>query len=141
MGALPPIPSTQRVWAQPATKISVLIVLSINHVLTRFLLTQVIVGDIIIGRVCKMEYEDIVKILPKPKARMAGLKQVQRALDAGKAAAVVLADDADDHIRRRIRARCLELGVQCLDGPTMAELGTLCRLDVGAAVACVLKND
>jgi large subunit ribosomal protein L7A len=87
-----------------------------------------------------MDYDEIVKILPKPKARLAGLKQVQRALETGRAAAVVLADDADDHIRRRVRARCEELGVPCFDGPTMAELGALCRLDVGAAVACVLKD-
>jgi large subunit ribosomal protein L7A len=104
-------------------------------------LTRRVRGDIIIGRVCQMEYDEIVKILSKPKARLAGLKQVQRALDAGKAAVVVLADDADDHIRRRIRARCEELGVQCVDGPPMAELGALCRLDVGAAVACVLKKE
>jgi large subunit ribosomal protein L7A len=104
-------------------------------------LTQWVRGDIIIGRVCQMEYDEIVKILPKPKARLAGLKQVQRALDAGTAAAVVLADDADDHIRRRIRARCQEMCVQCVDGPPMAELGALCRLDVGAAVACVLKEE
>jgi large subunit ribosomal protein L7A len=88
-----------------------------------------------------MEYDEIVKILSRPKARLAGLKQVQRAMEAGKAAVVVLADDADDHIRRRVRARCQELGVQCVEGPVMSELGAICRLDVGAAVACVIKED
>jgi large subunit ribosomal protein L7A len=88
-----------------------------------------------------MEYDEIVKDLSKPKRRLAGLKQVQRALEAGKACAVVLADDADDHIRRRVRALCGEHGVECRDGPTMAELGALCRLDVGAAVACILKDE
>jgi large subunit ribosomal protein L7A len=88
-----------------------------------------------------MEYDEIVKLLSKPKSRLAGLKQVLRALEAGRAAAVVLADDADDHIRRRVRSRCVELGIQCFDGPAMAELGALCRLDVGAAVACVLKEE
>jgi large subunit ribosomal protein L7A len=104
-------------------------------------LTQGVRSDIIIGRVCQMEYDEIVKILSKPKARLAGLKQVQRALEAGKAAVVMLADNADDHIRRRITARCEELGIQCADGPSMAELGALCRLDVGAAVACIVKED
>jgi len=88
-----------------------------------------------------MEYDEVLKTLSRPKNRLAGLKQVLRALETGRAAAVVLADDADDHIRRRVRSRCEELGVKCFDGPVMAELGTLCRLDVGAAVACALKEE
>jgi large subunit ribosomal protein L7A len=72
---------------------------------------------------------------------MAGLKQVLRALEDGKVEAVALAEDADDHIRRRVRARCDALGVPCADAPTMHELGTACKLDVGTAVACVLKPE
>jgi large subunit ribosomal protein L7A len=87
-----------------------------------------------------MEYDEIVKSLSRQKNRLAGLKQVLRALDAGKATAVVLADDADDHIRRMVQSRCSDAGVPCHDGPVMAELGSLCRLDVGTAVACVLKE-
>ncbi len=87
-----------------------------------------------------MEYDDIVKTLSRQKSRLAGLKQVLRALDDGRAAAVVLADDADDHIRRMVRGRCETAGVPCYEGPVMAELGMLCRLDVGTAVACVLKE-
>jgi len=87
-----------------------------------------------------MEYDDIVKALSHPKSRMAGLKQVMRALEDGKVEAVALAEDADDHIRRRVRSRCVALGVPCADAPTMYELGTVCRLDVGTAVACVLKT-
>jgi large subunit ribosomal protein L7A len=88
-----------------------------------------------------MEYDDIVKSLSRQKNRLAGLKQVLRALEAGKAEAVVLADDADDHIRRMVRGRCDTAGVPCYEGPVMAELGSLCRLDVGTAVACVLKDN
>lgn len=88
-----------------------------------------------------MEYDEIVKTLSRPKNRLAGLKQVLRALENGRALAVVLADDADDHIRRQIRARCESLGIPCHEGPMMTELGAACRLDVGTAVACVLKED
>lgn len=88
-----------------------------------------------------MEYEEIVKTLSRQKSRLAGLKQVLRALDDGRAAAVVLADDADDHIRRTVLSRCEAAGVPCHDGPVMAELGMLCRLDVGTAVACVLRDN
>lgn len=87
-----------------------------------------------------MEYDEIVKTLSRQKNRLAGLKQVLRALEDGRAEAVVLADDADDHIRRRVRSQCQTKGVPCHDGPMMAELGSMCRLDVGTAVACVLKN-
>jgi large subunit ribosomal protein L7A len=87
-----------------------------------------------------MEYDDILKQLSRQKSRLAGLKQVVRALEEGRAAAVVLADDAEDHIRRRIVSLCQAQGVTCHDGPTMGELGRLCRLDVGAAVACALKD-
>jgi large subunit ribosomal protein L7A len=103
-------------------------------------LTQNACSDIIVGRVYKMEYDDIMKALSRPKSRLAGLKQVLRAMESGKAAAVVLADDADDHIRRRVRSRCEALGVPCHEGPVMSELGSQCRLDVGTAVACILKD-
>lgn len=98
-------------------------------------------GDIIIGRVYNMKYDDLIRTLSRPKSRLAGLKQVLRALEAGRVEAVVLADDADDHICRRIRSRCEALGVECHDGPVMSELGALCHLDVGTAVACVLKDE
>lgn len=104
-------------------------------------MTPVTCQDIIIGRVYKMEYDEIAKILARPKSRLAGLKQVLRALETGKAAAVALADDADDHIRRRVKSLCQAQGVPCVDGPTMSELGLTCRLDVGTAVACVLKDE
>lgn len=87
-----------------------------------------------------MENDDILKMLSRPKNRLAGLKQVLRALENGKAEAVVLADDADDHIRRRVKSLCQTQGVPCVDGPTMGELGRLCRLDVGTAVACTLRD-
>lgn len=104
-------------------------------------MTRTLCGDIIIGRVCKMDYDELIKTLSREKRRLAGLKQVLRALECGKAAVVVLADDADDHIRRRVMSLCQAHGVPCEDGPTMSELGLHCRLDVGTAVACVLKDE
>ncbi len=99
------------------------------------------VGAIIIGRVYLMENAEIFIALTRQKHRLAGLKQVARALESGKAESVVLADDADDHIRRKVRLLCQQQGVLCVDGPAMADLGRMCRLDVGTAVACVLRPD
>ena len=87
-----------------------------------------------------MEYDSIVKNLSQQRGRVAGLKQVLRALEGGKVAVVVLADDADDHIRRRVRSQCSAMGVECVEGPVMAELGAACKLQVGTAVACLLKD-
>ena len=87
-----------------------------------------------------MEYECIVKTLSQQRSRVAGLKQVLRMLESGKAAVVVVADDADDHIRRKVLSQCAAHGVKCVEGPLMAELGAACRLQVGTAVACVIKE-
>ena len=87
-----------------------------------------------------MEYESIVKNLSQQRGRIAGLKQVLRALEGGKAAVVILADDADDHIRRKVKAQCAAHGVPCVEGPLMAELGAACKLQVGTAVACMIKD-
>ncbi len=104
-------------------------------------MTSAHAGAIIIGRVYTMENSEILSALSRQKHRLAGLKQVLRALESGKAESVVLAGDADDHIRRRVKVLCQQMGVPCADGPAMAKLGRMCRLQVGTAVACLLKPD
>ena len=87
-----------------------------------------------------MEYREIAGELGRTRARVAGLKQVLRALEGGSARVVVLAQDADGPIRARVRGRCEALGVPCVEGPAMRELGPACRLDVPTAVACLIHN-
>ena len=78
--------------------------------------------------------------LRDPKMRIVGLKQTLRALQQDRVATVFLADDADDHIRRKIRTACGERGVAIRTaGMGQLELGALCRIEVGAAVVAVLK--
>lgn len=67
------------------------------------------------------------------------MKQVSRALEGGQAEKVFLAMDADDHILRRFRALCQEKGVEYAEVDSMTELGAACRIDIGAAVACLVK--
>ncbi|NMB38835.1 MAG: 50S ribosomal protein L7ae-like protein [Firmicutes bacterium] len=72
-------------------------------------------------------------------ARLVGMKQTLRALETASVEAVYIAQDADQAVVRPIIEGCKELGVNVVYVETMAELGRACQIDVGAAVACILK--
>lgn len=83
----------------------------------------------------------MVEALRDPKSRLIGLKQTLRALQQDRVNAVYLASDVDEHVRRKISAACLERGVEIRPaGMSQRDLGTLCRIEVGAAVVAVLKS-
>lgn len=71
--------------------------------------------------------------------KVAGAKQTGRAVAAGKAAAVYLADDADPRVTGAVEDQARQAGVPVYQVPTMKELGRLCGIPVGAAVAAVLN--
>ena len=68
-----------------------------------------------------------------------GRKQSQRAILEGKAEKVFLADDADDRIRQETQNLCMEHGVPMISVETMEQLGKACGIQVGAAVAALLR--
>ncbi len=72
--------------------------------------------------------------------RVVGTKQTLEALEAGRAELVYIAKDADAEVTNPVREGCARLRVDVVDVDTMAELGRACGIDVGAAVACVLKE-
>ncbi len=72
--------------------------------------------------------------------KVVGVKQVKRAVEAGKAGRVFLAADADPRIKDPISALCGELGVETVEAGSMRELGRACGISVGAAVAAVLRQ-
>ena len=69
------------------------------------------------------------------KDKVVGLKQVQRAVSAGRAGRVFLACDADPRLTRPLEGRCRERGVPVSGAHTMAQLGRACGIAVGAAVS------
>ena len=71
---------------------------------------------------------------------VSGAKQSRRAIRDGLAQAVYLARDADPALTDPIRKLCLEKGVPIVDSCTMRELGQAAGIQVGAAVAAVLKS-
>lgn len=69
-----------------------------------------------------------------------GTKQVLRGLEQNEFSCVYIAQDADDALKRRIRAACEAASVSVSDAESMKQLGEWCRIDVGAACVGVKKS-
>ncbi len=72
-------------------------------------------------------------------SKVVGAKQTKRALTGGMAVAVYLADDADPRVTEAIRELCAQQNVPTCDVPSMKELGQVCGIAVGAAVAALVR--
>ena len=78
---------------------------------------------------------DNIKSVP----HAAGCKQVLRAVEAGEAECVLLAQDADDFIKNKVASACGARGVEIRYVPAMDELGRSCGIAVGCAACALLK--
>ena len=67
-----------------------------------------------------------------------GTKQLKKAMLAGTAKCVFLAENADPRLTEPIESMCLEAMVPYTWVPTMAALGSACGIEVGAAAAAVV---
>ncbi len=76
-----------------------------------------------------------MKVRSDAQKRIVGTKQVLKALAAGELERVYLAMDAEPFLLNKLKAACVEHGVQAEEVPTMKELGQQCKIDVGAACA------
>ena len=68
-------------------------------------------------------------------AKVAGVKQVRRALAGGQAKRLYLAKDADPQLTRPLERQAREHGAEVVWVDTMKALGRACGIAVGAAVA------
>ena len=68
-----------------------------------------------------------------------GAKQLRKALKAGTACKVYLAQNADPAVTEPLAAMCQENSVSVSWVRSMAELGKVCGIDVGAAAAAVIS--
>ena len=73
--------------------------------------------------------------------KQVGARQAARALAAGKAAALLVAEDASPALTAPLVAKAEAGGLPVFRVETMEELGRFCRIHVGAAVAAVLQED
>ncbi|MDO5436153.1 MAG: ribosomal L7Ae/L30e/S12e/Gadd45 family protein [Clostridia bacterium] len=71
--------------------------------------------------------------------KVTGVKQVTRALKAGKLDLVYVANDADTFLYQQIVRAAEEAGVPCVRVASMKELGIACGVEVSAAAAGILK--
>lgn len=69
-----------------------------------------------------------------------GTKQTTRLVEAGKAAEVFVAKDADPRMIQKIVHLCKKMGVRVTYVDSMKQLGKACGIDVGAAMAAVAND-
>jgi large subunit ribosomal protein L7A len=71
--------------------------------------------------------------------KVVGAKQTLKALTKGQAQVVFVAKDADSAVTKPIVELCNQQGVEVVHVESMSELGRACLIDVGAAVASIIK--
>lgn len=67
-----------------------------------------------------------------------GTKQTLKALQNGEASLVYIADDAEERVVAPVKRSSAEKGIPVVTVDTMANLGRLCRIDVGAAAVAII---
>jgi len=70
--------------------------------------------------------------------KVVGAKQVRRALAAGRVARLYIAQDADPRLLQPLVQKAVNLRVPIEQVPSMKQLGQLCGISVGAAIAALL---
>lgn len=76
----------------------------------------------------------------KENNKVVGIKQTKRALEKGGVSYVYVARDADAGLLRPIVEICKVKGLEIKEVQTMSELGEICGIAVGAAVAAVREK-
>ena len=81
-------------------------------------------------------------ILPKIDKNkvVVGAKQLRKAILAGRAKMVILAENADFALTEPLEATCLSNHIPFTWVPNMKDLGHACGIDVGAAAAAVVDE-
>lgn len=69
-----------------------------------------------------------------------GTKQTTKMIELGKASEVFVAKDADPRVTIKIVNLCNKAGVQITYVESMKQLGKVCGIDVGAAVAAAINE-
>ena len=67
-----------------------------------------------------------------------GARQLKKAVKAGRAKYVFLAENADPAVTQPLEELCAANHIQFTWVPSMAELGRVCGIEVGAAAAAVV---
>lgn len=79
--------------------------------------------------------------LTTAKKKVVGLKQSLKNIEKGLAHVVFLAKDAEEKIRRPILEVCQAQNVPVVEVQSMTELGKASGIQIGTAVAVILKDE
>ena len=74
-----------------------------------------------------------------PAGRCIGYKQAKKALEENRVERIFLAHDCDNNIQNELMDICGKNNVEISKEYSKNQLGSLCGIDVGAAVVAVLK--
>ena len=88
---------------------------------------------------CKIPKYGVLQKL-KETDFVVGAKQLKKAVKAGRARYVFLAENADPAVTEPLAKLCAANHIQITWVPSMAELGRVCGIEVGAAAAAVLNS-
>ncbi|MBJ9993428.1 ribosomal L7Ae/L30e/S12e/Gadd45 family protein [Paenibacillus cellulositrophicus] len=69
-----------------------------------------------------------------------GAKQTMKLVELGQAAEVFVAEDAEHRLVSKVEALCTKHGVKITYVDTMHQLGKACGIEVGAAMAAIVKS-
>lgn len=69
-----------------------------------------------------------------------GTKQTLKALQGGTAAIVYVARDAEERVTAPVKRLGIEKNVPVVEVDSMAQLGRLSRIDVGAAAVAIIER-
>jgi len=73
------------------------------------------------------------------KNKTIGIKQSTKALNQDKVKTLFVAEDADNHLVLQMKQIAKEKNVEVVSVDSMKKLGKACGIDVGAAIAAILK--
>ena len=74
----------------------------------------------------------------KTANKVVGIKQIRKAMAAGRVKKVFLAADADPMLTEPIAEQCRARQIDVISVPTMQQLGAACGIPVKAAAAAIL---
>ena len=75
----------------------------------------------------------------KTSKKVVGIKQLRKALREGTVIRVFVADNADPRLTAPVEETCAANEIPLERVPTMAQLGIACSIEVGAAVAAIVR--
>ncbi len=75
----------------------------------------------------------------KSEKKVIGVKQSTKALNHNKVKVLYVAQNADSHLTEHLKQKANEKNIEVVDVDSMKKLGKFCGIDVGAAVAAILK--